>query len=473
MVRLILDILKKVLASVIIVLITGAVFPDLLTLGDGFLQSLVVLSFYVYCFIVLFSQSPDKLFHVLSIPFFTQFIHIFQRYSFTAGANSPWRLLPFLSLIIYFIQFLANHPTSSSNAQKYLICLWLLAQSFFLICSPQLELILGGGISIYLLTIPLYFLYLQNLSTASDFSFGLEKYFFILFLVLGLGTFGLIYSGAAYMGSDNLLVTRNIADTNVTMAYFILLWPFALLYALRQQVQTPFVFLIFLVFGGLIFLSFSRGAVMIGVPYLVVSLWCTGRRWPWILPALVLLLAKNDPVQKIISGYQLDYSWSLRFSDILSVHSIWDTLQGSSGRGEIQDKAWELFLEHPFLGNGTGSFEYLGPGFREAHSLYYTLLAEQGAFGALYFYGLMLILLVKLAGSHKTLPHLLVPASLVFYLIFNHTVGSVFVILPAKSISINCIAPVLLICLYFYQSTASKKQGVIPNNAKLIREKIA
>ena len=59
------------------------------------------------------------------------------------------------------------------------------------------------------------------------------------------------------------------------------------------------------------------------------------------------------------------------------------------------------------------------------------------------------IFLVKLTlKTEKKYAVLLV--SLLFYLLFNHTVGSVFVILPGKSITVNCIAPIIIMCLYFY-----------------------
>lgn len=58
-------------------------------------QTVVVLGFYIYCVLTLATPSRHKLFHVLSIPTLTQFLHLFQKYDFPPGANSVWRLLPF------------------------------------------------------------------------------------------------------------------------------------------------------------------------------------------------------------------------------------------------------------------------------------------------------------------------------------------------------------------------------------------
>jgi O-antigen ligase len=100
----------------------------------------------------------------------------------------------------------------------------------------------------------------------------------------------------------------------------------------------------------------------------------------------------------------------------------------------------------------------LGPGYREAHSLWYTLLAEQGIIGAVMTYTLLGILLLTLirntVGVKGSSPVLLF--SVIFFLIFNHSVGSTFIILTGNSISINCMAPMLLMTIYFY----SKNQKV-------------
>lgn len=69
----------------------------------------------------------------------------------------------------------------------------------------------------------------------------------------------------------------------------------------------------------------------------------------------------------------------------------------------------------------------------------------------LYLYGLFVVFsryLLKLASADCQ--HWLLPTGLAAYLFFVHSVGSVFVIIPAKSLTISCIAPVLLICIYYY-----------------------
>jgi len=460
MVGLITEILRKLLLAICTVAFSAYLVPALLTFGESQFQSLVVFSFYIYCIISLFTYSRHKLFYVLSLPVLTQFIHIFQKYSFTTGANSGWRLLPFIILDVYFIDFFVWNKTFFSQKNRLFIFSWIIINSFFLLISPNLERIIGGGIILYLLSLPLFFIYFNQTTLAHDFRVEIEKYLCLIFIILGLGTFGLVLVSAGYKGSDNLLVTRNIADTNVTMAYFILLWPFVLLYSLRNKVSHLFKMGMLTIFLGTVALSFSRGAVLIVIPYVLVSALCTKGfiSFKWIVPVIFLVLINRSTLGGLIENHDLAYFWKLRFGDLNSFSSLLTKLESISGRAEIHQLAYSLFLKSPIIGHGTQSFEILGPGYREAHSLWFTLLAEQGIIGVVYYYGIFLALLLFLAKStlKDSRKNVLLLISFLFYLLFNHTVGSVFVILPGNSITINCIAPVILLCLYFYPERGEK-----------------
>ncbi|MCF0042162.1 O-antigen ligase family protein [Dyadobacter fanqingshengii] len=456
MVKLGFEIFKKMLVAVAIVSIFGKFFDQLLTFGENEMQTAVVLTCYVYCIISLFSFSRHKLFHVLAVPVLTQFLHLFQKYSFPAGANSIWRLMPFLILICYFLYFFIQKSAGLSKGEKLFLASWIILQTFYLLISPNLANIAFGGLLLFLLTLPCYFSYLKVVSAASHFQQNLEMYLCTLYIILGFGTFGLVIAGAGYKGSDNLLATRNITDTNVTMAYFILLWPFVLLYAARNGLNILRKLALSAIFLNVVIFSFSRGAVLLIAPYMLVTIFLIGnaKRF-WSILLLLTLVISLFP--SFISGYadwDMAYFWTLRFGDIMTTDSVLNKLQQASGRAEIHEIAYNLFLSKPLTGHGTGSFEVLGPGYREAHSLFYTLLAENGLIGLICLYSLLFSLLVLLLSvSLKSRKHALMPVSLLFYLAFNHTVGSVFVILPAKSVTINCLAPILLMCLYFYANS--------------------
>ena len=444
----------------------GYVFDEILKVAENPFQSLVVLSFLAFCVISLFTHSRHKLFYILAIPVFTQFIHIFQKYDFTTGANSFWRLFPFLILDLYFVNFFFKKRSELSRQNKFFICSWIIFNTFFLIISVNLERLIGGAIVLYIITLPFLFSYLNLAYQAENFCDQIEKYLCLVFIILGLGTFGLVYAGAGYKGSDNLLATRNIADTNVTMAYFILLWPFALLYSLRNSISQLFRFGILAIFLGVVVLSFSRGAVLIVLPYIFITiLFVPNFLSPkWILALLVLIVSYTAKIAGFLEQQDLIYFWKLRFGDMVSVNSLLSKLESASGRGEIHRIAYSLFLKSPLIGHGIGSFEILGPGYREAHSMWYTLLAEEGIVGAVYHYWIFIVLgLVLLKTAVREKKHAVFLISLLFYLLFNHTVGSVFVILPGKSITINCIAPILLICLYFYSKSRESEIEIHEN----------
>jgi hypothetical protein len=453
MVEIIRTVICKLLIALTLVSVLGNIFEELLSFGEDEIQTTLVLSFYVYCILVLFFDTRHRLFHVLSIPIFTQFLHLFQKYSFTAGANSVWRLFPFILLDFYFVNFLITRNIRLPQREKLFITCWIIFNLGFLIISPNFENLLLGGPLLYLITLPMYFTFLHNACMAGDFNLEIEKHFFLLYLILGFGTFGLVIAGAAYKGSDNLLVTRNISDTNVTMAYFILLWPPALLFARRSGAALATIVALVAIFVGIVALSFSRGAVFIILPYLLISVLFIFNsehiKWLTVISCILIFLIPEFGASFTHSN--LAYSWNLRFGDFQSTTNIVHKLQLVSGRDEIHAIAYQLFLKNPVFGNGIGSFEILGPGYREAHSLWYTLLAEQGILGLLLIYtlfGYLANCCLKAVRIDKV--NFVIPLSLGFYLIFVHTVGSVFVIIPAKSLTINCIAPILLLCLYFY-----------------------
>ncbi|MCF0051030.1 O-antigen polymerase [Dyadobacter sp. LJ53] len=453
MVGLVSEIFKKALAALVVVSILGKLFDQLLTFGEDELQTAVVLACYVYFVISLFAASRHKLFHVLAVPVFTQFLHLFQKYSFPAGANSLWRLAPFLILDSYFLYVFIQKPVCLGRGEKLFLTFWIITQLFFLLISPNLENIVFGGLLFFSLTLPCYFIYLNLVNTAKHFRENLEMYLCTLYIILGFGTFGLVIVGAGYKGSDNLLATRNITDTNVTMAYFILLWPFVLLFAERHALNSLIRFVLYSILSGVVIFSFSRGAVLLVLPYMLITTFLIGNvvRFWWVIALLTLALNVFPDLIFDYKDWDMAYFWTLRFGGVMATDSVLDKLQQASGRAEIHEIAYNLFLSKPLVGHGTGSFEMLGPGYREAHSLFYTLLAENGLLGLICMYSLLFFLLIStLSVCRGNQKYALLPLSLIFYLAFNHTVGSVFVILPARSVTINCLAPMLLLCLFFY-----------------------
>jgi O-antigen ligase len=459
MVDVIREIIQKIAISLALTAILSMLAMNLLHLGESSFQSLGVIFFIIYTVVSLFTFSRHKLFFVLSVPIFAQFFHIFQRYHFSTGGNSLWRLIPFIILDTYLVHFLASTPRRSGGNYSVVILIWLISSSLFLAISPNLSQIVFGGIVMYVLTIPLLFVYLHTAAQATDFSKETEKYVSILFVLFCLGSIGLVYLGAGYKGTDNLWATRNIADTNTTMAYFILLWPFSIQHAVKAQWSALGKIALTALFLAIVTLSFSRGALLIVLPYILLT--CMNNpgfiNFKWIIPLGVSVCFYFSDILTYISQLDLMYFWTLRFADIGSFSVMVNNLDRLSGRSEIHETAYQLFKQKPLFGHGTGSFEVLGPGYREAHSLWFTLLAEQGMMGVTLIYSLLCGLLFTLIRNRHATRNTNFLLSLIFFLIFNHTVGSTFVILTGKSISINCIAPMLLLVIYFHSK--SQKEG--------------
>lgn len=461
MVRLIIAAGTIAAISVSMVWIAVMTFCSLLIFGESTIQTVLVFGFYFYCVLTLVLPSEHKLFYILSIPILTQFLHLFQKYDFPAGANSLWRLVPFILVDIHIASILIRFKASLPVGEKKVVASWIALNFLFVIISPNLPGIVIGAFVLLLLTIPLYFCYLNMQSVSPSLPENLERSLCLLFLILAFGTFGLVFFGAQYKGASNLLVTRNISDTNVTMAYFILLWPFALRYAGRSGHPFLLKTLLVLLFAVVVLLSFSRGAVFIVIPYLLVTLLISSnlKRALWFAAVGTLLGAGFNNLLQHINA-DLAYSWQLRFADFQAAGPAFRRLGESSGRAEIRRLGYELFLENPLYGLGTGSFELFGPGYREAHSMFFTTLAEQGLIGIVYLYALFIGLGYSLSKTAALGRHyLLLSAALCAYLVFVHSVGSVWVIIPAKSLTINCIAPLLLICMYYYSKSICKRSA--------------
>lgn len=459
MVRLIIATCTIAAISVGIVWIATMLFSSLLIFGESTIQTVLVFGFYTYCVLTLVVPSEHKLFYVLSIPVLTQILHLFQKYDFPGGANSLWRLLPFILVDFHIVSVLIRFKASLTAGEKSIVASWIALNFLFVIISPNLPGIITGAFTLLLVTIPLYFCYLNMHSECPFFAKNLEQSLCLLFVILAFGTFGLVFFGAQYKGANNLLVTRNISDTNVTMAYFILLWPFALRYAACSGHTFLLTTSLVLLFAAVVLLSFSRGAVLIVLPYLLATLLLVSnlKQAGWFAAFGTLVTTAFDNLLQFLN-VDLAYSWQLRFADFQAAGPVFRKLGEASGRAEIRRIAYELFLENPLYGYGTGSFELLGPGYREAHSMFFTTLAEQGIMGTLYLYALLLGLGYCLSKTTALGRHyLLLPTALCAYLLFVHSVGSVWVIIPARSLTINCIAPLLLVCMYCYSKSICKR----------------
>lgn len=113
-------------------------FDSLRIFGGSAFQTVFVFGCYSYCIAVLIIPSEHKLFYVLSMPVLSQFLHLFQRYDFPAGANSLWRLLPFVLVDLYMLSVLIRFKTTLTSMEKSLTVSWVAFNFLSIAISPNL-----------------------------------------------------------------------------------------------------------------------------------------------------------------------------------------------------------------------------------------------------------------------------------------------------------------------------------------------
>ena len=172
---------------------------------------------------------------------------------------------------------------------------------------------------------------------------------------------------------------------------------------LIQDAPRKYLYLIIFVLGLALFISLSRGAVfsLVGAVIIYLSL-CQYKKLPWSRALLTfgLILVFSFLVSSVILGSQSG----------LSGLSINDRPESLSDRFDMWRSAWEMFLEHPLLGTGLGTFVLRYPALRApteasstgffAHNDYLQILAELGVLGFIAWFIIPLTLLVLAVRSY-------------------------------------------------------------------------
>jgi O-antigen ligase len=172
---------------------------------------------------------------------------------------------------------------------------------------------------------------------------------------------------------------------------------------LIQEAPKKRFYLIAFMLGVALFISLSRGAVfaLVGAVIIYLSL-CQYKKLPWSRALLIfgLILVFSFLVASVILANQSG----------LSGLSINDRPESLSDRFDLWRSAWDMFLEHPLLGTGMGTFTLRYPALRAfsetsstgffAHNDYLQLLAELGILGFLAWFIVPLTLLVLAVRSY-------------------------------------------------------------------------
>jgi O-antigen ligase len=150
----------------------------------------------------------------------------------------------------------------------------------------------------------------------------------------------------------------------------------------------------------LVIITNQRAAYLVYVVELALLVWMTGARQKYgVSRARVVLLAAVGGVTLALVLFP-----GLRSRLVERIASLW--WEGDFYRQEVLRVAWQMILQQPVLGIGSGRFAHDFPRYSvmplSTHDLYVQLLAEQGAVGLGSFLALLVVTLGPvLVGQHR------------------------------------------------------------------------
>jgi putative inorganic carbon (HCO3(-)) transporter len=193
---------------------------------------------------------------------------------------------------------------------------------------------------------------------------------------------------------------RSFFEDNNTLGLALCMILPILLYLSREEPRPWLKFVLRLTFGlniVAILFTYSRGAFLGLVFILGILIWRSPWRWRFTVAfvALALILAPLAP----------DRLWE-RFASIGAQESAETRDDSAKGRLEAWRTAWNIALDRPFTGAGFRAlwnddlwFRYYGDDFlasRDAHSLFFEVLAEHGFLGLMLYLSILCNILLTL-----------------------------------------------------------------------------
>lgn len=401
---------------------------------------------------------------VVAAPFLTQYYQTALGWDVPNGATSLIRILPFAAMLALILPDLPDAIRRlSRNEQIAGLLVMLLAFGAWVGNADQTSI---GWVGFGFLGVlaPGLFAWVQGVlardrETAQTWLLAALT---LAFAGLCLGTLVVIRFGLSMGigGSAGLLGLRNVSDFNTVISYLILLWPFAMIGASR--VGTPVVGMLAAAFLAASFVGLSRVGIVAGPVLVIVSLaMLYGRRPLKMAGVLGTFAVLGFGLWMALPNREmLAKNWSARFN-VVSMDQAFQVLErvqpggeDSQSRDEIREEGLRLFRSDPVLGQGFGGFASASQvGYGDAHSLFFTTLAEFGVVGFAVGYGLLALILLRLLRA-TTIPGPLRSAGTQLFIGFliwvgvAHTIGVNWLLISERSF-IATPANALLITLYF------------------------
>lgn len=435
------------------------------------------IAFWVYFQITLLfvpGQKHLRLPLVLLIPIFTQLYQVGLGWDLPGGPSSISRIAPYLGVMIFMVSTLVADRVKVSAAEwGFVIAVNAIGITGAILGSTDQFVSLVTYLAVGIL-LPLYYFFIKRELAASPFSAAqLEASALIGFLTLTVGTLAIIRMGSEMTlgGVTGLLGTRNVSDYNLVLAYLILLWPFALR-AARAISPLMVAFALILLLASAI-MGLSRTGLMF-VPILAVSgiysvfkdSISKGFRttiWIALLGTCAFLAFPQKDQLGTVWLQRLNLTESSRSSSIVS--KLKPGGEDSIARDQLRMEGYRLFTQSPVMGQGYGGFgESSRRGFRDAHSMTFTALAETGILGLVALYFVLAVVglrLFRLATAKSVQDGGLFFICFLMWLFAVHSVGGNLTAIQAGSFTVGAINGILLM-VYLWAGPVLRRSTSAP-----------
>jgi len=418
------------------------------------------IAFWVYFLVTLLFVPGEKHLRlplVLLIPILTQLYQVGLGWDLPGGPSSIARIVPYVGVLIFLIStLLADRAKITRTEWGFVIATNAVGVTGAVLGSASQAVALVTYLAVGVM-LPLYYFFLKRELTSSTFAPSqIEASALMGFLALTVGTLVIIRMGSEMTlgGVTGLLGTRNVSDYNLVLAYLILLWPLALRAARAVGPVMVAIALVLLLASaimglsrtGLMFIPILAIAGLFSVFKHSVSTGIRTAGWIVVLGVIAFFATPQKDQLNTVWLQRLNLTESSQTSSLVT--KLKPGGEDSTARDQLRMEGYRLFSQSPLMGQGFGGFgESSRRGFRDAHSMTFTALAETGILGliALYFVlALVGLRLFRLATAKSVQDGGLFFICFLMWLFAVHSVGGNLTAIQAGSFTVGAINGVLL-----------------------------
>lgn len=409
---------------------------------------------------VLFEKDRStRLTALILVPLFAQIYQTILGWDVGAGALSVFRWLPYLAMLVSLISSVRWRDLGLTATERIAVAAIFGMSLVGWVANADRTPI--GVISFVLMGIvaPMFYVAVrQALVEFPCFRIRLLAVALIGFVSLALGTLVIIQVGSGLQlgGMTGILATRNVSDFNLVIGYLVLLAPFAIYASYRIGLWSTV--LITLLFFATCFFGLSRVGMTLGPLMFFTCVAILFRRQPrqMLVGTVGLVLLGMGAWSVMPNREALAYSWLLRFNvtDVSNVGEILERVkpggEDSLARDQLRAEAVRLVSDQPLTGLGFGGFGISSErGYNDAHSLSFTVLAEQGLLGLGILFAAIAVVFLRLWWLIRHEPESnsyawVVLIAFAFWILVVHTVGGNLLNVAPSGFTVGAITSIML-----------------------------